>query len=261
MHALVAALFVLPGLGCLGYVLAAESTMEREPPLLALGVLLVTIGAGLAMRARAAHVLAYACLVGSVVVNVVAISGPHVVPGVSDPADEQLVARFHLFAYALAIGGVVVLGLLLRRAHPAAAFGRLDLVPVGGLVLALVLGLAWLAADDARLRPCRNGNEEACRRLATTLLEGAERAPFAAPTPPEVRAARVLEAHRCGADDRWTCALQRYALGTVEARARRLDAAKESFRWACAADRSWCARAAREPLPGWTPDELAQLSR
>ena len=97
MHAVVAALFILPGLGCLAYVLAGESAMEREPPLLALGVLLVAIGAGLALRARAAHLLAQASLVGSMVINVVAMAGPHVVPGAADPADQQLVARLYVF--------------------------------------------------------------------------------------------------------------------------------------------------------------------
>jgi hypothetical protein len=61
-------------------------------------------------------------------------------------------------------------------------------------------------------------------------------------------------------DDRGSCGLQRYAAGTVDARAGRLDRAKEAFLWACETDRSWCARAAQVPLP-WTFDERERLGR
>src|SRR5437867_2674257 len=167
-------------------------------------------------------------------------------------------ADFYLFGFALAAAGVVVLLLLLRRARSASAFGAIDLVPLGGLAAALVLGLVWLVADDARLRPCRNGNDQACGVIATTLLESAERAPSAPPTPAEERGARVLAEHRCRADDRTFCGLQRYAVGTVDARAGRFDVAKEAFLWACESDRSWCARATQERL-AWTPAELKRL--
>src|SRR5207245_7099095 len=146
-------------------------------------------------------------------------------------------------AFALAAARVVLLLLLLRRARSASAFGAIDLVPLGGLAAALVLGLVWLVADDARLRPCRNGNDQACGVIATALLESAERAPSAPPTPAEERAARVLAEHRCRADDRPVCGLQRYAVGTVDARAGRFDVAKDAFLWACESARSCSAGA------------------
>ena len=58
MHLFVSALLVLAGLACLRYVWAGDASIEREPPFLALGVLLIGIGAGLGLRARAAHLLA-----------------------------------------------------------------------------------------------------------------------------------------------------------------------------------------------------------
>ena len=91
--------------------------------------------------------------------------------------------------------------------------------------------------------------------MAIALLESAERAPSAPPTAEEERAARVLAEHRCRAEDRGQCGLQRYAVGTVDARARRFNRAKESFMWACDAHASWCARAVQEPVD-WTPEEF-----
>lgn len=76
--------------------------------------------------------------------------------------------------------------------------------------------------------------------------------------PEEERAARVFSEHGCRAEDRARCGRQRYAVGTVEARARRFDAAKEAFMWACEADRTWCARAAQEPVD-WTPAERRRI--
>jgi hypothetical protein len=259
MHLFVGSLLGLAGLACLRYVWVGAPAFEREPPFLALGVLLIGIGAGLGVRARTAHLLARAGLGAGLLAIVVIIARLYLPSGARDHPDDRLVAHFYLFGFALAAAGVVVLLLLLRRARSASAFGAIDLVPLGGLAAALVLGLVWLVADDARLRPCRNGNEQACGVIATTLLESAERAPSAPPTPAEERSARVLAEHRCRADDRGVCGLQRYAVGTVEARARRLDAAKEAFLWACDADRSWCARAAQEPVT-WTPAEHKRLT-
>jgi len=148
---------------------------------------------------------------------------------------------------------------LARRVATASVFGAIDLLPLGGLAAAIALGIVWLVADDARLRPCRNGSDEACGVVAIALLESAERAPSARPTPAEERAARVLAEHHCRTTDRSLCGRQRYAAGTVDARAGRFDAAKEAFLWACAAERSWCARAAQEPL-AWTPAERRRLT-
>jgi hypothetical protein len=250
---------VVAGLACLRYVWPGPLAFEREPPVLALGVLLIGVGAGLILRARAAQLLARAAL--GLVVLAVAVKAARLYAG-GAPAypDERFVAHVYLLGFALAAAGAVGVFLLLRRARSAADFGRLDLVPLGGLVVAVVLGSAWFIADDAQLRPCRSGSDEACGAVAVALLESAERAPSAPPTAQEERAARVLAEHRCRADDRGQCGLQRYAVGTVDARARRFDRAKESFMWACDAHASWCARAVQEPVD-WTPEERSRLTR
>lgn len=258
MHLFVGALLVLAGVACLRYVWAGTASIEREPPFLALGVLLIGIGAGLGIRARAAHLIARAGLGAYLVVIGVMVARLYVGSGARDRPDDRLVAHVYLLNFALTAAGVVLLFLLLRRARTALAFGAIDLVPLGGLAAALVLGIVWLVAGDARLRPCRNGNDEACGVVAIALLESAERVPAAPPTPREENAARVLAEHRCRVADRGLCGLQRYAVGTVHARAGRLDTAKEAFLWACDAERSWCARAAQEPLP-WTPAERKRL--
>jgi hypothetical protein len=260
VHLFVGALLVGAGLVCLRYVGAGATALEREPPLLALGVLLIGLGAGLGIRARAAHLLIRAGL-GACLVLIGVAAIQHVLrTGAHDRPDERLVAHVYLLMFALAAAAGVGLFLLLRRTRSAPAFGAIDLVPLGGLAAALGLGIMWFVADDARLRPCQNGSDEACTAIATALLEAAERAPAAGPTPREERAARVLAAHRCRTVDRGVCGLHRYAVGTVEARAGRADAAKAAFLWACESERSWCARAAGEAL-AWTPGELARLAK
>ena len=251
MHLVVGALFVVAGLSCLGYI-------DREPPFLALGILLTGIGAGLALRARAAQLLARIGL--GVLILALAVMAVRLYAAAPAYPDERLVAHVYVFGFALAAAGSVIVFLLLRRARRVADFGRLDLVPLGGLAAAVVLGGLWLFGGDARLRPCRNGSEEACGAVAVSLLESAERTPAAPPTAAEEQAARVLAEHRCRAEDRGQCGLQRYAVGTVDARARRLERARESFMWACDAHPSWCARAVQEPVD-WTPEERGRLTR
>jgi len=257
VHVFSGALFVVPGLACLCYAWTG-SEFESEPVVLALGVVLLGIGTGVILRTRAAHLMARAAL-GLGVLAVAAKAVRFYASGARIYTDELLVAHFYLFAFALAAAGAVVVFLLLRRARSAAEFGRLDLVPLGGLAAAVVLGGVWLVADNARLGPCRNGSEQACGAVAVALLESAERA-RSAPTAQEERAARVLAEHRCRAEDRGQCGLQRYAVGTVDARARRFDRAKEAFMWACDAHASWCARALLEPVD-WTPEERRRLTR
>src|SRR5262249_59749043 len=90
------------------------------------------IGAGLMLRARAAHLLARAAL--GLVVLAVAVKAVRLYAG-GAPAypDDRLVAHVYLLGFALAAAGAVGVFLLLRRAPSAADFGQLDLVPLGGL--------------------------------------------------------------------------------------------------------------------------------
>jgi len=57
MHLFVGSLLVLAGLACLRYVWAGVPAFEREPPFLALGVLLIGIGAGLGVLGGTAALL------------------------------------------------------------------------------------------------------------------------------------------------------------------------------------------------------------
>jgi hypothetical protein len=260
MHLFLGGVLLLAGLSCLRYVWAGAATFARETPLLALGVLLVALGLGLGLRARTARLLVQAGLGIGLAAVVVAAARLALSGQGSDHPDERLAVRFSLLGLALAAAGSVGCLLLLRRVRTAPAVGRVDLVPLGGLVVALGLGVVWLVADDARLRPCRNGSNDACGALARALLESAERTPAMPPSPAEERAARVLAAHRCRSDDRVQCGLQRYAVGTVEARAGRIAAAREAFLWACEAQSSWCARAAQEAVD-WPEADQQRLAR
>src|SRR5262245_1051062 len=112
VHLFLGALLVLAGLGCLRYVWAGVPAFEREPPFLALGVLLIGLGAGLGVRARSAHLLARVGLATGLVVTGVMIARLYLGPGAPDYPDERLVANFYLFAFALQAAGLVVLLLL-----------------------------------------------------------------------------------------------------------------------------------------------------
>ena len=261
MHLFVGALIVVSGLSTLRYAWAGASGFEREPPLFALGVLLIATGVGLALRARAALLIAWAGL--GVLLLVLAVSVVRLLlgAGARQGPDDALVAHVYLLGYVLSAAAVVLLALLLRRVRTPPTFHQIDLVPLGGVAAALALAVVWLLTDDARLRPCRNGNDEACHHVATALLEASERAAGRPPSRGEERAARVLAERRCRSADLGPCAVRRYAVGTVEARAGRVQTAKEAFLWACDAQRSWCARAAQEPRVAWSPDELDRLRR
>jgi hypothetical protein len=261
MHLFLGALLVLAGLGCLRYVWAEEATVEREPPFLALSVMLIGVGAGLGARARAAPLVARAGAGAGLLVIGVMVIRLYLGRGGRGHPDDALVVHVYLLGYVLEAAGLVVLLLLLRRVRSAPAFGALDFLPLVGCIAALLLGVVWLVADDARFRPCRNGNDEACGAIAIGLIESAERAPAVRPTRAEERAARMLAVHQCRVAERYVCALQRYAVGTVEARAGRFDTAKEAFLWACEADRGWCVRAAQEASVAWTAAERARLLR
>src|SRR5262245_60126601 len=114
MHLFVGALLVLGGLGCLRYVVSGETALASEPPFLALCVLLVATGVGLAMRARAAWLLAQVALGGALIV-LAATALRLYVGRPRDTADDSLVVLASLFGFALAAAGAVGLLLLLRR--------------------------------------------------------------------------------------------------------------------------------------------------
>ena len=260
MHIIAGAILVLVGAGAVAYVERGGAAFEREPPFLAVGVLLVAIGIGLCGRSRAAGLVARVGI-GAALLVVVGI----IVPGwfTSGPAstDEGLVRYFALLGFAIAAALMAVLFLLVRRAPRRPSFGPIDIVPITGLAAALTLTVIRLVGDDTRFRPCQLGDERACEKIATRLLEAAERAPASPPTRWEERAARVLDADLCPGSEPGLCGARRYAVGTVGLRAGRLEAAKQAFRQACDFDRGWCARAAQEKAVPWTPAEQERLER
>ncbi|HZF03113.1 MAG TPA: hypothetical protein VE932_02130 [Patescibacteria group bacterium] len=259
MHIVLGLIFIMLGATCVGYLWAGGSLFEREPPLLALGILLIVLTAALAGRSRAAALLARAGL-GAALAGIAWTATRYLRLGALDSPDA-LMGRLYLLGLALGAAGVVALFLLVKRLRPVPKFAVVDVLPLAGFAAALALGVLWLVGDDARLRPCRLGNDAACDIVASRLIEAAERAPSAPPTSWEVQAARVLDEYGCRGREPGTCAVQRYASGTVALRAGRFDAARQAFLRACDEDRSWCARAAQEKSLPWTPDERARLER
>ncbi len=247
------------GATCVAYLWAGGSVLESEPPLLAFGILLIVLAAALAGRSRAGVLLARAGL-GAGLAAIAWTTTRYVGSGRLDSPDEPM-RRLYLLGIALGAAGIVALFLLVRRIKPAKKFRVVDVLPLAGLAAALTLVVLWFVGDEARLRPCRLGNDDACDFVATRLLEAAERAPAAAPTRWEEAAARVLEARPCRSAESGSCGVRRYALGTVALRAGRFDTARDAFLRACDEDRSWCARAAQVKALPWTPAERARLER
>jgi len=260
MHIIAGAIMILVGVGAVAYVQGGAAAYEREPPLLAIGVLLVAIGIGLLVRSRAAGLVARIGL-GAVALVIVVTLVPGWFTSGSPSTDEGLVRYFYLLVLAIALAVMAVLFMLVRRAPRQSSFGPIDIVPVAGLAAALTLGMIWLLGADRELRPCRRGNEQACERIATRLLEAAERAPATPPTAWEERAALVLDLEICPGSDQGPCGARRYAVGSVALRAGRVESAKQAFRQACDFERAWCARAAQEKAVPWTPAEQERLER
>ena len=258
MRLFVGAVFVLLGLACLVYVWSGAAALEPEPPLVPLGVLFIGLGVGIGLRSRAAMLAAYLSLGAALVVIAWAALTTYRT-GAASLAENPLM-HFRLLTLAVAAAAVIIFFMFARRAPLAATFGAIDVVPLAGLVVAIALAVVWfVGSDENRLRPCSLGNDSACDVIATRLIESAERAPAAAPTPWEQRAARILDARECSSPERWPCAKRLYATGSVAARAGRFDAAKERFLRACGMERGWCARAAQETSLPWTPTERQRL--
>jgi hypothetical protein len=260
MHVVVGLMFVALGGTCVGYLWAGGSIFDREPPMLVLGLSLIFLTAGLAGRVRAPALLARAGLGGALVG--IAWTATRFLAGTEVEPTDTLMQRLYLVGILLGTAGVVALFLLIPKIDPARPFKlRLpDVVPVAGVAVVVGLGVLWLVADDARLRPCRLGNDAECDMVATRLIEAAEHASSRPPTRSEESAARLLDGRPCRTEAA-QCAMRRYALGTVALRAGRFDTAREAFLRACEEDRNWCPRAAQHRSLPWTPDELARLER
>jgi hypothetical protein len=150
--------------------------------------------------------------------------------------------------------------MLVRRAPRRSSFGPIDIVPVAGLATALTLGVVWLVGDDTRLRPCRLGNELACEKIATRLLEAAELAPASSPTPWEEHAARVLDAEHCPGSEPGPCGVRRTrSAASRSAPADSRPPSRRSARPVTSTDAG--ARAGQEKAVQWTPAEQDRLER
>src|SRR3989442_8494044 len=176
MHIIAGAILALVGAMAVAYIARGASALEREPPLLAVGVLLVAIGIGVCARSRTAALVARVgigailLLIGWIVVTGWLTSGPA-------STDEGLVRYVQLLGFAIAAAVLAGVFLLVRRAPRRTRFGPIDIVPIAGLAAALTLGMIWLLGDATHLRPCRLRNDLACHQIANRLLESAERAP------------------------------------------------------------------------------------
>src|SRR5258705_608651 len=82
MHIMAGAILALVGAMAVAYIAGGVSALEREPPLLAVGVLLVAIGSGVCARSRTAALVARVgigailLLIGWIVVTGWLSSGP-----------------------------------------------------------------------------------------------------------------------------------------------------------------------------------------
>src|SRR5438309_463562 len=245
MHIMAGAILALVGAGAVAYIARGASAFEREPPFLAVGVMLVTIGIGMCGRSRAAGLVARIgiaaalLMIGWIIVTGWLTSGPA-------STDEGLVRYFQLLGFAIAAAVLAAVFLLVRRAPRRSRFGPTDIVPIAGLAAARTLGMIWLLGENTDLPPCRLGYGVAWQQIATRLLESAERAPSSPPTAWDERAARVLDAELCPvASEPGPCGAPRYAVRAVALRGGRLAAAKPAFRQACHFHRRWCSRAAQ----------------
>ena len=256
MHILVGSLFGLIGGGFIAHAVTGSAAW---PPVAAVGVLFVAVGFGIWRRSRGARLLALGGLGAMLLAIAYGAATGYRAPGPATTG-EDIVEQARLLSSALAAAAVVALLFLVRRVRTTPAFGRHDWILVAGAAVALGVGVVGRLGGDAPFRPCRLGNDAACEMVATVLLEAAERAPAAPPTPWEERAALVLVRRDCrGAEP--PCGVQLYAIGSVAVRAGRREAAKDAFLRACDVDPGWCARAAQEAGLSWTPAERERLTR
>src|SRR5207245_3613301 len=119
MHIIAGAILALVGAGAVAYIARGASAFAREPPFLAVGVMLVTIGIGMCGRSRAAGLVARIgiaatlLMTGWIIVTGVFTAGP-------PSPEEGLVRYFQLLGFAIAAAVLAAVFLLLRRAAPRA---------------------------------------------------------------------------------------------------------------------------------------------
>ncbi len=110
MHIIVGAIFVLFGAAYAAYVAAGAAVLEREPPLVALGVLLIAVGAGLSGRSRAASLVARVGLGATLLSIGATVAMSYFAPGSPRIADDPI-AHFHALRCGVqlyAVGTVAV---------------------------------------------------------------------------------------------------------------------------------------------------------
>src|SRR2546429_2888457 len=165
MHIMAGAILALVGAGAVAYIARGASAFAREPPFLAVGVMLVTIGIGMCGRSRAAGLVARIGIAATLL-----MTGWIIVTGwfTSGPAstDEGLVRYFQLLGFAIAAAVLAAVFLLVRRAPRRARFGPIDIVPVAGLAAALPPRMVWLLGGDTHLRPRRLGDRPGRSQIA-----------------------------------------------------------------------------------------------
>src|SRR5438094_8597378 len=115
MHIIAGAILALVGAGAVAYIARGASAFAREPPFLAVGVMLVTIGIGMCGRSRAAGLVARIGIAATLL-----MTGWIIVPGwfSSGPAstDDGLVRYFQWLRLAIAAPGLAPVFVLVRRA-------------------------------------------------------------------------------------------------------------------------------------------------
>src|SRR5712691_8256627 len=121
MHIMAGAILILAGAGAVVYVQRGASAFEREPPFLAVGVLLVAIGVGLCVRSRAAGLVARIGI-GAALLVIVGIIVPGWFTSGAASTDEGLVRYFYLLGLAIAAAVMAVLFMLVRRAPRRSSF-------------------------------------------------------------------------------------------------------------------------------------------
>src|SRR5438093_12806460 len=100
MHIMAGAILALVGAGAVAYIARGASAFEREPPFLAVGVMLVTIGIGMCGRSRAAGLVARIgiaaalLMIGWIIVTGWLTSGPA-------STEEGLVRLFQLLSFGI----------------------------------------------------------------------------------------------------------------------------------------------------------------